>query len=45
MSTHDEVYKTQLSHFFRDLGAEVDASINAYKVRTDEFFCQSQSTA
>lgn len=38
MSTHDEIYKTQLSDFFRDLGAEVDASINAYKVELTNFF-------
>lgn len=38
MITHDEVYKTQLSDFFRDLGVEVDASIDAYKVELTNFF-------
>lgn len=38
MSNDDEIYKTQLIDFFRDLGAEVDASIDAYKVELTNFF-------
>ena len=38
MSTHNEIYEAQLSDFFRDLGAEVDTSIDAYKVELTNFF-------
>ena len=37
-SAHDEEHKTQLSDYFRNLGGEVDASINAYKVELKNFF-------
>lgn len=37
-SVHDEEHKTQLSDFFRNLGGEVDDSINAYKAGLANFF-------
>ena len=37
-SVHDKEYKTQLSDFFRNLGEEVDDSINIYKVELTNFF-------
>ena len=37
-STHYEEYKTQLRDFFRNLGEEVDDSINVYKVGLTSFF-------
>ena len=37
-STHYEEYKTQLRDFFRNLGEEIDDSINVYKVGLTSFF-------
>ena len=36
-STHDEDRRTWLSNFFRNLGEEIDASIDAYKVELTNF--------
>ena len=37
-SAHDEEHKIQLGDFFRNLGGEVDDSINAYKAGLANFF-------
>ena len=37
-STHYEEHKTQLSNFFRNIGGEVDDTINAYEVGLTSFF-------